>query len=80
MNDIEFQLIDRVGASDGENGLRLQVHLDHRHMGLGGDDSWSPCVHEQYLLPPTRYAFSMRLCPLLPSSSCYDIYRSQLPS
>jgi beta-galactosidase len=57
-----------------------QVHLDHRHMGLGGDDSWSPCVHEQYLLPPTRYAFSLRLCPLLPSSSCHDIYRSQLPS
>jgi beta-galactosidase len=49
-------------------------------MGLGGDDSWSPCVHEQYLLPPTRYAFSLRLCPLLPSSSCHDIYRSQLPS
>ena len=32
----------------------LQVHLDHKHMGLGGDDSWSPCVHEQYLVPPTR--------------------------
>lgn len=57
----------------------LQVHLDHKHMGLGGDDSWTPCVHEQYLLPPTRYAFSMRLCPLLPSSSCHDIYKSQLP-
>ncbi|KAK3163026.1 hypothetical protein QOZ80_1BG0096690 [Eleusine coracana subsp. coracana] len=60
-------------------GDDIEVHLDHRHMGVGGDDSWSPCVHEQYLLPPTRYAFSMRLCPLLPSSSCYDIYRSQLP-
>ena len=22
------------------------VYLDHRHMGLGGDDSWSPSVHE----------------------------------
>lgn len=61
-------------------GDDIEVHLDHRHMGLGGDDSWSPCVHEQYLLPPTRYAFSLRLCPLLPSSSCHDIYRSQLPS
>ncbi|GJM91868.1 hypothetical protein PR202_ga08286 [Eleusine coracana subsp. coracana] len=60
-------------------GDDIEVHLDHRHMGVGGDDSWSPCVHEQYLLPPTRYAFAMRLCPLLPSSSCYDIYRSQLP-
>ncbi|CAH9085204.1 unnamed protein product, partial [Cuscuta epithymum] len=30
----------------------IEVHLDHKHMGLGGDDSWSPCVHDQYLLPP----------------------------
>ena len=22
------------------------VYLDHLHMGLGGDDSWSPSVHE----------------------------------
>ncbi|XP_025816492.1 uncharacterized protein LOC112893400 isoform X2 [Panicum hallii] len=60
-------------------GDDIEVHLDHKHMGLGGDDSWSPCVHEQYMLPPTRYTFSMRLCPLLPSSSCHDIYKSQLP-
>ncbi|KAB8085246.1 hypothetical protein EE612_008019 [Oryza sativa] len=60
-------------------GDDIEVHLDHKHMGLGGDDSWSPCVHEQYLLPPARYAFSVRLCPLLPSSSCHDIYHSQLP-
>jgi hypothetical protein len=51
----------------------LQEHLDHRHMGLGGDDSWSPCVPEQYLLPPMRYAFSLRLCPMLLTSSCHDI-------
>lgn len=25
---------------------RVHVHLDHRHMGVGGDDSWSPSVHE----------------------------------
>ena len=22
------------------------LHIDHRHMGAGGDDSWSPSVHE----------------------------------
>ena len=24
----------------------VHVHLDHRHMGVGGDDSWTPSVHE----------------------------------
>ncbi|KAJ6346767.1 hypothetical protein OIU76_003447 [Salix suchowensis] len=32
-------------------GNDIEVHLDHKHMGLGGDDSWSPCVHDKYLVP-----------------------------
>ena len=37
----------------------LHVHLDAAHMGVGGDDSWSPAVHEGYLLPPGRYRFGV---------------------
>lgn len=33
----------------------IHVHLDVAHMGLGGDDSWSPSVHEKYLVPPAKY-------------------------
>lgn len=60
-------------------GDNIEVHLDHKHMGVGGDDSWTPCVHKQYLVPPVHYSFSMRLCPINPSTSCQDMYRSQLP-
>lgn len=59
-------------------GDNIEVHLDHKHMGVGGDDSWSPCVHEQYLVPPVPYSFSIRLCPVYPSTSCQELYRSQL--
>jgi hypothetical protein len=31
------------------------MHLDAAHMGVGGDDSWSPTVHDEYLLPPGKY-------------------------
>jgi len=44
-------------------GGRLHVHLDAAHMGVGGDDSWSPSVHEPYLLPPRTYAFELVLAP-----------------
>ena len=27
------------------------LHLDHRHMGVGGDDSWSPSLHKARTLP-----------------------------
>nr|QSM07479.1 beta-galactosidase 13 [Ipomoea batatas]GMD71911.1 beta-galactosidase isoform X1 [Ipomoea batatas] len=56
----------------------IEVHLDHKHMGLGGDDSWSPCVHEQYLLPAAPYSFSIRFHPLTAATSGTDVYKSQL--
>lgn len=36
----------------------LCLNLDPFLMGLGGDDSWTACVHEQYTLPPDKYDFS----------------------
>lgn len=59
-------------------GSSIEVHLDHKHMGLGGDDSWSPCVHEKYLVPPLPYSFAIRLSPVISASNGYEIYKSQL--
>ncbi|GAV75270.1 Glyco_hydro_2 domain-containing protein/Glyco_hydro_2_C domain-containing protein/Glyco_hydro_2_N domain-containing protein/Bgal_small_N domain-containing protein [Cephalotus follicularis] len=59
-------------------GDNIEVHLDHKHMGLGGDDSWTPCVHDKYLIPPVPYSFSIRLCPITAATSTLDIYKSQL--
>lgn len=39
------------------------VHLDAAHMGVGGDDSWSPSVREQYLVPPGTFSFRFALLP-----------------
>ena len=41
------------------------VNLDHKIMGVGGDDSWTPCVHREYLVPPASYQFAFRLRPYL---------------
>ncbi|KAK8919439.1 hypothetical protein KSP39_PZI021197 [Platanthera zijinensis] len=60
-------------------GKDIEVHLDHKHMGLGGDDSWSPCVHDEYLVHPVPYSFSIRFSPIFPSQSPAEIYGSQLP-
>ncbi|KAI3844214.1 hypothetical protein MKX03_032285 [Papaver bracteatum] len=62
-------------------GDTIEVHLDHKHMGVGGDDSWTPCVHDKYLIPPAPYSFSVRFSPITPSTtSCDDLYKLQLPS
>ncbi|KAL7613821.1 hypothetical protein Lser_V15G06726 [Lactuca serriola] len=55
-------------------GDDIEVHLDHKHMGIGGDDSWSPCVHDKYMLPPLPCAFSIRFFPITAATSPHDIY------
>ena len=37
----------------------IHVHLDGIMMGVGGDDSWSPSVHDKYLVPPAVYEFAI---------------------
>jgi beta-galactosidase len=49
-------------ASDG--GC-IHVHVDTAHMGVGGDDSWSPTVHEEFLVPPKIYKFGLRVRALV---------------
>ncbi|MCL1909918.1 MAG: DUF4981 domain-containing protein, partial [Kiritimatiellaeota bacterium] len=38
------------------------IHIDHLHMGVGGDTGWTPNVHPEYLIRPGfyRWAFTMR--------------------
>ncbi|XP_020579195.1 uncharacterized protein LOC110023894 [Phalaenopsis equestris] len=64
---------DLVGGDD------IEVHLDHKHMGLGGDDSWSPSVHEQYLVHPVPCSFSIRFSPFSHSQAPEELYKFQLP-
>ena len=39
----------------------LYVRLDGFHMGVGGDDSWSPSVHQEFLLNKARYQYQMTI-------------------
>jgi beta-galactosidase len=35
------------------------VYIDHAHMGVGGDDSWSPSTHKAFLLEEKRYSYTV---------------------
>ncbi|MHB9025570.1 MAG: glycoside hydrolase family 2 TIM barrel-domain containing protein [Armatimonadota bacterium] len=37
----------------------VYLHLDARHMGVGGDTGWTPNVHEEYLIQPGRYDYTL---------------------
>lgn len=59
-----------ISSSGGETeDGGVHVHLDAAHMGVGGDDSWSPSVHDAYLVPPGVYSFGITLLPLAPRAA-----------
>ena len=44
----------------------VTVNIDHRQMGVGGDDSWSLNArpHEPYRIKPQEYKYQFRLAPV----------------
>eukprot|EP00894_Picocystis_sp_ML_P002072 jgi/Pico_ML_1/52589/g3272.t1 len=64
-----FQInVSRYSASmlekaDHEHELKADrfIHacIDHKMMGLGGDDSWSPSVLDKYLVHPGQFSFEL---------------------
>lgn len=55
---------------------KIHVHVDCLTMGLGGYDSWSPSVDEDYLIRPAEDDFhmSVMLFPLDENQSTSSIY------
>lgn len=44
-----------------KRGDKTWLHIDYKQMGLGGDDSWSPRVHKEFLLNNPVYVYSFRI-------------------
>lgn len=42
---------------------KVYLRLDHKHMGVGGDDSWSPSVHKEFQLNDNHYAYRVSFQP-----------------
>jgi beta-galactosidase len=55
------------------------VNIDLAQMGLGGDDSWNPRVHEPYQLPAKTYGYSFRLRPIDQADDIAKLTHSTLP-
>ncbi|TDE13658.1 glycoside hydrolase family 2 TIM barrel-domain containing protein [Dyadobacter psychrotolerans] len=55
------------------------VNLDLAQMGLGGDDSWSPRVHDNYRLPAKVYSYGFRLKAIDNLTNLDEVLRSKLP-
>jgi beta-galactosidase len=44
-----------------EDSGELFVRIDGFHMGIGGDDSWSRSVHDEFLLKQKHYRYQITI-------------------
>lgn len=49
--------------------------IDHKQMGVGGDNSWGAHPHEQYTLPAQNYEFTFQLIPFKTGGNLFKIYQ-----
>ena len=54
------------------------LHIDHRHMGVGGDDGWMASVHPEFLVLPGRYTYRLLLRPVAPGDDLTRLGRMRI--
>jgi len=50
-----------LGTFDALKDMPVEVHVDTAHCGIGGDVSWLPSVHAQYLVSPACGPWTFRV-------------------
>ncbi|PMP06753.1 beta-D-galactosidase [Vibrio breoganii] len=57
----QCNLAEADHINDLHDSGRLYIRIDSEHMGIGGDDSWSRSVHDEYLLKNKHYHYQITL-------------------
>ncbi len=57
----------------------VNVHLDLKQMGVGGDNSWGARPHPQYMIPAKEYGYSYLIRPLHKSEDPVKMSKERYP-
>ena len=57
----------------------VELYIDHRQMGVGGDNSWGAHTHKEYKLLAKEYSYSFRLSPIGPEDKPEVVSCKSLP-
>ncbi len=60
----DYNIANACHTVDLEKSGNTFFHVDFKQMGVGGDDSWSPRVHREYLLNKKSYRYSYYIRPV----------------
>ena len=69
---IPFDIERRHGGSITQKDF-VWLNLDHKQMGVGGDNTWGAQVHPEYTITPQEYTYSFTMIPLESKSNITDL-------
>lgn len=75
MEDIEYrpsQMERRHGGSIQKKKDMIWLNIDHKQMGVGGDNTWGAQVHPEYTITPHEWKYSFTLAPLAPEDDAAE--------
>ncbi|HBS86972.1 MAG TPA: hypothetical protein DEA97_10470 [Bacteroidales bacterium] len=52
----------------------IELIIDYKHMGVGGDDSWWSTPHTQYNIPAKEFEYTFTLIPSSLKENMFDLY------
>ena len=68
---VAFNTERRHGGSIMKKDM-VWLNIDHRHMGVGGDNTWEAQVHPEYTITPHEWKYSFTLAPLAPEDDAAE--------
>ena len=74
MEDIEYrpsQMERRHGGSIQKKDM-VWLNIDHKQLGVGGDNTWGAQVHPEYTITPHEWKYSFTLAPLAPEDDAAE--------
>ncbi|MGC9347747.1 MAG: glycoside hydrolase family 2 TIM barrel-domain containing protein [Anaerolineae bacterium] len=77
---LHYTIDDLADAGHPHELTRLNdviLHIDARHMGVGGDDGWWSQVHDEFLIHPGHYHVTFWLHPLSASDDPAAVARER---
>ena len=64
-------------TNDIKPGDFVELMVDYKQMGVGGDDSWWARPHKQYQLPAGKYSYSFKMRPISPRDDPNKLSKGQ---
>lgn len=78
-SDIEYipAMIERRHGGSIERQDMVTLNIDHRMMGVGGDNTWGAQVHPEYTVSPVEQSYGFTLRAVSPEKQVAETHMTR---